>query len=135
MIDNKDFHSLCDELEKSIELLDSDSFRVDSPTVLNVGNKLWVTSLFCLDESLENPSWPLLDLMRSRRDLLYPVVKAVRFREYLRASHELAVWLNYRGYGASLGAKTVLGTFKLFLFNILVSVFNVFSPSTGGDGR
>jgi hypothetical protein len=128
MIEDNDFHELCTSFEKEIENYDSEMFRPETDTVISLGNQQWQVNIFCNDSSLEDPSWPLVVLFRTRRDLVYPIVQSTKFREFLRGAHMLAEWLENQGYAVSLEAKTPIGRAKLGLFNTFVNVFAFFNP-------
>jgi len=128
MIDNADFHELCDSFEKEIEEAGPETFRPETETVISLGNQRWQVQMFCRDENVEDPSWPLITLFRTRRDLVYPLIEADRFRDFLKAAHNLAEWLDGYGFAVSLESKTRIGTIKLAVFNVFVNVFNFFNP-------
>ena len=116
MIGRKTFEVLCSEIEMEITGVDPELFYKGAG--VSVGNGGWRVTLYCADSELPDPSWPLLQLLRTRRDLLYRVVRASRFGEFLRAIHNLAEWLEPRGYVVVPEAKTRLGKIQLWLFNL-----------------
>ena len=126
-ISESDFQDLCNSFQNELATTDSDEFLPDSGTVLTLGNTTWQVHLFAA-EQLEEPKQPLIHLFNSRRDLVRQVVDSRGIRDFLRSSYALASWLEERGFGVGLEAKTPFSRLQLFVISKASDIFHFFNP-------
>lgn len=126
-MNERDFEFMCDTFEMEIEGAESSQFAYPDGKSVALGNGDWFVELYCKDEDIHDPKFPLLQLVRNRKDLLYGVLTSKNFADYIRNSHALAVWLDRYGYVISLGSHNFWGRFRIWSFNKFVDLYSRFS--------
>jgi hypothetical protein len=122
MVNQDFFESLCDSFEESLHTAEREELLPDGGHSVALGNETWYVEIFCKDDSIEDPRFPLLQLVRTRRDLMYNLLSATNFKEYIYSAHHLAEWLDHRGYAIALGGHTWWGRFRIWSFNQMANV-------------
>lgn len=116
MLSDDEFDEICDEFQEHIEQVDDDVFHPDAHSVLSIGNRHYVAAIFCDMEEGQHFKDPLLQLFRSRRDLVRGVICADGFNASLAGAYDLGMWLQARGYDLNFGAKTRWGKIRIRLY-------------------